>query len=106
MPAKPCDIRCPWPTPLPTIVNAVGDDIDVLADSGVRSGWDILRALALGAKAVLIGRPVLWGLTVGGAEGVDRVFSILKQELTEAMAFTGAPRIADIDRAVLASRDL
>jgi isopentenyl diphosphate isomerase/L-lactate dehydrogenase-like FMN-dependent dehydrogenase len=86
---------------LPVVVDAVGGDIDVLADSGIRSGWDVLRALALGAKAVLIGRPVLWGLAVGGDEGVDRVFSVLKHELTEAMAFTGAPRIADIDDSVL-----
>ncbi|WP_426320765.1 alpha-hydroxy acid oxidase [Microbacterium sp. E-13] len=87
---------------LPAIVAAVGGDLEVLADSGIRSGFDVLRALALGAKAVLVGRPVLWGLAAGGAAGVERVYSILKDELAEAMAITGAPRIADIDEAVLA----
>lgn len=87
---------------LPSIVDAVGGDLDVLADSGIRTGSDVLRALALGAKAVLVGRPVLWGLAVGGSAGVENVFRILKTELAEAMAITGAPRIADIDRSVLA----
>jgi 4-hydroxymandelate oxidase len=87
---------------LPAIVDAVGGDLEVLADSGIRTGFDVLRALALGAKAVLIGRPVLWGLAAGGADGVQRVYTILKDELAEAMAITGAPRIADIDGAVLA----
>lgn len=87
---------------LPAIVDAVGGDLEILADSGIRSGFDVLRALALGAKAVLVGRPVLWGLAAGGAEGVHRVFTILQDELAEAMAITGAPRIADIDQAVLA----
>lgn len=87
---------------LPAIVDAVGGDIDVLADSGIRSGYDIVRALALGAKAVLIGRPVLWGLAAGGSAGVERVYRILREELTEVMAITGAARIADVDHAVLA----
>jgi len=87
---------------LPAIVDAVRDDLEVYADSGIRSGWDVLRALALGAKAVLIGRPTLWGLTVGGADGVERVIRILRDELAEAMAFTGAARTTDIDQSVLA----
>jgi 4-hydroxymandelate oxidase len=87
---------------LPAVVDAVGADIAVLADSGIRTGWDVLRALALGAEAVLIGRPTLWGLAVGGAEGVERVLRILAAELAEAMAITGATRVQDIDSAVLA----
>jgi 4-hydroxymandelate oxidase len=88
---------------LPAIVEAVGRDIEVFADSGIRTGFDALRALALGAKAVLVGRPVLWGLAAGGTQGVERVFEILQAELAEAMAITGAPTIAAIDRSVLAS---
>ena len=91
---------------LPAIVDAVGDDLEVYADSGIRSGWDVLRALALGARAVLIGRPTLWGLTVGGADGVERVIRILRDELAEAMAFTGAARTAHIDQSVLAPRSI
>ena len=91
---------------LPSIVDAVGADLEVYADSGIRSGRDVLRALALGARAVLIGRPTIWGLAVGGAEGVERVFRILHDELAEAMALTGAPRIADIDRSVLSPRSV
>jgi 4-hydroxymandelate oxidase len=87
---------------LPAIVDAVGDDLQVLADSGIRSGWDVLRALALGADAVLVGRPVLWGLAAAGADGVARVLSILGSELAEAMAITGVARVSDIDQAVLA----
>ncbi|MBN9607421.1 MAG: alpha-hydroxy-acid oxidizing protein [Actinomycetales bacterium] len=87
---------------LPEIVEAVGGEIEVLADSGIRTGSDVARALALGARAVLIGRPTLWGLTVGGAAGVERVIRILSDELAEVMALTGAPRLADIDGAILA----
>lgn len=87
---------------LPAIVDAVGSDVEVYADSGIRSGADVLRALALGAKSVLIGRPTLWGLAAGGADGVERVLRILQAELAEVMAITGAAKVADIDGAVLA----
>jgi 4-hydroxymandelate oxidase len=87
---------------LPAIVDAVGDDLEVLADSGIRSGADVLRALALGARSVLIGRPTLWGLTAGGAVGVEHVLRMLQAELAEVMAISGAPRVSDIDRSVLA----
>lgn len=87
---------------LPRIVDAVGADIEVLADSGIRTGFDVIRALAIGAKAVLVGRPVLWGLAAGGVGGVERVFQILQSELLEAMAITGAPNLAAIDRSILA----
>jgi 4-hydroxymandelate oxidase len=87
---------------LPAIVDAVGDDLEVLADSGIRSGADVLRALALGARSVLIGRPTLWGLAAGGAVGVEHVLRMLQAELAEVMAISGAPRVSDIDRSVLA----
>lgn len=88
---------------LPAIVDAVGSDIEVYADSGIRSGVDVLRALALGARCVLIGRPTIWGLAAGGAAGVERVLKLLQAELAEVMAITGARRIEDIDRSVLAA---
>ncbi|SDG58914.1 alpha-hydroxy acid oxidase [Microbacterium pygmaeum] len=86
---------------LPGIVAAVGSDIEVYADSGIRTGADVLRALALGARSVLIGRPTLWGLAAAGAAGVERVLQILQAELAEVMAITGAARIGDVDRSVL-----
>jgi 4-hydroxymandelate oxidase len=87
---------------LPSIVEAVGDDLEVYADSGIRTGADVLRALALGARSVLIGRPTLWGLAAGGAAGVEHVLRLLQKELAEVMALGGAKRVADIDRSVLA----
>jgi 4-hydroxymandelate oxidase len=87
---------------LPAIVDAVQGRVEVLADSGIRTGSDVARALALGAKAVLIGRPTLWGLTVGGADGVERVIRILRDELAEVMAITGAARLDEIDHTILA----
>ena len=89
---------------LPAIVDAVGDDLEVLADSGIRTGFDVLRALAIGARAVLVGRPVLWALAAGGAEGVERVLRVLTDELAEAMAITGVTRAAAVDPSVLATR--
>lgn len=86
---------------LPAIVDAVGADLEVYADSGIRSGADVLRALALGAKSVLIGRPTIWGLAAGGGAGVEHVLQILRAELAEGMAITGAPRVRDIDRSIL-----
>jgi len=86
---------------LPAIVEAVGADLEVYADSGIRSGVDVLRALALGARSVLVGRPTLWGLAAGGADGVERVLRILGSELAEVMAITGAARIEQIDGSVL-----
>ena len=75
---------------LPEVVAAVGDDGEVYVDGGIRSGVDVLRALALGARAVLIGRPVLWGLVTGGADGVAAVLQGLRDELHEAAALAGA----------------
>ena len=73
----------------------------VLFDSGIRSGSDILKALALGAKAVCIGRGCRWGLAAYGAAGVQRVHEILQGELIMAMAQTGRPTLASIDRTLV-----
>lgn len=85
---------------LPHVVEAIGGRIPVLLDSGIRRGTDIFAALALGAKAVLIGRPYIYGLAAGGAEGVERVVTILRDELERAMALTGRCSIAEIDSSV------
>jgi 4-hydroxymandelate oxidase len=79
---------------LAEVAAAVGDRGEVYVDGGIRRGTDVVKALALGARAVLVGRPVLWGLTVGGAAGVERVLSGLAGELRLAMALCGAPDLA------------
>ncbi|MBU7581752.1 MAG: alpha-hydroxy-acid oxidizing protein [Nostoc sp. TH1S01] len=82
---------------LAEIVAAVDGQIEVLVDGGIRRGTDILKALALGAKAVLIGRPALWGLAVAGQIGVSQIISLLEDELSVAMALSGCTSIKDID---------
>jgi isopentenyl diphosphate isomerase/L-lactate dehydrogenase-like FMN-dependent dehydrogenase len=74
---------------LPEIVEAVGDRVEVLMDGGIRRGTDIAIALALGARAVLVGRPVIWGLAVDGEEGVRKVLELLRDELLLALALLG-----------------
>jgi 4-hydroxymandelate oxidase len=86
---------------LPRVVEAAGDAVPVLVDGGIRRGTDVLKALALGARATLIGRPYLWGLATEGQTGVERVLSLLRAELERAMALTGRPTLADIDRSLL-----
>jgi 4-hydroxymandelate oxidase len=86
---------------LTEIVDAVPARVPVLFDSGIRSGSDILKALALGAKAVCIGRAVRWGLAAYGAPGVQRVLEILQGELVMAMAETGRTELASIDRTLV-----
>lgn len=86
---------------LPRVMEAVEGRLPVLMDGGVRRGTDVVKALALGAKAVLIGRPYLWGLAVGGAGGVKSVVDILRTEFTAAMALCGAKRLDEIHRNVL-----
>jgi 4-hydroxymandelate oxidase len=83
---------------LEEVVAAVGGRAEVYLDGGIRRGTDVLKALALGARAVLIGRPVLWGLAVAGEAGVDEVLELLCAELDLAMALAGAPTVADITR--------
>jgi 4-hydroxymandelate oxidase len=81
---------------LPEVVAAVSMQTPVFVDGGIRRGTDIVKALALGARAVLIGRPSLWGLAVGGQEGVKQVLAILQRELDTAMALCGCTSVADI----------
>jgi len=86
---------------LPEIVEAVRGRVPVLFDSGIRRGADILKALALGASAVCVGRAPRWGLGAYGPEGVQRVLEILQAELVAAMAYTGRPTLASIDRTLV-----
>jgi 4-hydroxymandelate oxidase len=86
---------------LAPVVRKVAGRVPVLVDGGIRRGTDVLKALALGAKAVLIGRPYLYGLAVNGADGVTGVVKILREELQMAMALTGRPNIGSIGRSVL-----
>jgi isopentenyl diphosphate isomerase/L-lactate dehydrogenase-like FMN-dependent dehydrogenase len=83
---------------LPWIVDAVDGRAEVLLDGGIRRGTDVLKALALGARAVLIGRPCLWGLAADGQAGVEQVFELLRSELTLAMALAGAPALSAITK--------
>ncbi|MFN6180453.1 MAG: alpha-hydroxy acid oxidase [Dolichospermum sp.] len=85
---------------LAPIVASVNGRAEVLLDGGIRRGTDILKALALGAKAVLIGRPVLWGLAVAGKTGVSHIISLLEDELKVAMALSGCPSLEDIDSSI------
>ncbi|MFO0572577.1 MAG: alpha-hydroxy acid oxidase [Polyangia bacterium] len=87
---------------LPRIVDAAAGRLEVLVDGGIRRGTDVIKALALGACAVLIGRPVLWGLAVGGESGVADVLGILRSEIDLAMGLCGCPTVASITRELLA----
>ena len=81
---------------LPSIARAVGDDIEVLLDGGVRRGSDVVKALALGARAVLIGRAYLWGMAAGGERGVHNVLEILRQGIDSTLYGLGKPSIHDL----------
>lgn len=86
---------------LPHVVEQVAGECEVWVDGGIRRGSDVLKALALGARAVLVGRPVLWGLAVGGEDGALRVLQILRTELEEAMILCGFESIGQIDGSIL-----
>ena len=86
---------------LPRVAEKLQGKLPILVDGGIRRGTDVLKALALGAKAVLIGRPYLHGLAIAGAAGVARVLEILRFELMSAMALTGRTTVAEIDRSVI-----
>jgi len=86
---------------LPEVVETVAGRCEVYLDGGIRRGTDILKALALGARAVLVGRPILWGLAVDGASGVHQVLSLLHTELERAMKLAGCPTIASINRSLV-----
>src|SRR4051794_37612540 len=90
---------------LPRVVDAVGSEIEVMFDSGVRTGSDMMRALALGARSCIVGRPYIYGLGAGGQAGVSRAIEILHKELDVTMALCGVKSIAEINRDVIAETD-
>ena len=87
---------------LAEVVDAVGDDAEVYADSGIRSGSHVATALALGARAVFVGRPVWWGLAADGEAGVRQVLDTLTAELRTTMDLLGAPGLPDLTRDLVA----
>jgi L-lactate dehydrogenase (cytochrome) len=89
---------------LPKVADAVGSDIEVMFDGGIRSGQDVLRALALGARSCLIGRAYLYGLGAGGEAGVAKAIELIRNELDISMALCGVNRIREIGPHVLADR--
>lgn len=86
---------------LPDVVDAVGGKVPVLMDGGLRRGGDIVKAMACGARAVLVGRAPLWGLAAFGQPGVERVLQLLTDETRLAMALAGKRRVAEIDRSIV-----
>lgn len=82
---------------LPEIVRAVGSQMTVMIDGGIRTGTDVFKALAIGAKCIFVGRPVLFGLAVNGQSGVENVLNILRNELDGAMALAGVNKVAEIN---------
>jgi L-lactate dehydrogenase (cytochrome) len=88
---------------LPEIVDAVGSQIEVIFDGGIRSGMDVMRALAMGAKSCMIGRAYAYGLGAAGEAGVAKALDILAKELTTTMGLCGVNTIAEIDERVLAN---
>jgi isopentenyl diphosphate isomerase/L-lactate dehydrogenase-like FMN-dependent dehydrogenase len=95
------DFNCSALEALPEVVEVVAGKVPVLLDSGIRSGGDIVKAMALGAKAVLVGRPVAWGVGAFGARGVERVYAILAEEMQRVMTMTGVARARDVTKAIL-----
>ena len=89
---------------LPEVVDAVGDRVEVLVDGGVRRGGDVIKALALGARAVLVGRPYLYGLAAAGQRGVEEVLDALRAEMVRDMRLLGCPSVAELDRSWVVRR--
>jgi len=88
---------------LPAVVDAAGSDAEVYLDGGIRRGSEVVKALALGARAVFVGRPILWGLAAAGERGVRRVLDLLNQELALSLALAGCPDLASVDRSLVVS---
>jgi L-lactate dehydrogenase (cytochrome) len=86
---------------LPRVADAVGGEIEVMYDGGIRTGQDVLRALALGARSCLIGRAYIFGLAAGGEAGVAKAIDVIRKELDVSMALTGVKRIKDIGLHIL-----
>jgi L-lactate dehydrogenase (cytochrome) len=89
---------------LTEVVAAVGDGHEVFVDGGIRRGTDVVKALALGARAVMVGRPWFWGLAVGGSAGVEHVLRILHGEIDRALALVGCARVEDLDASFVQNR--
>lgn len=83
------------------IADAVGDKLEIILDGGVRRGTHVLKALALGARACMIGRPYLYGLAAGGQPGVERVLGLLRDEIERAMILSGRARLSKVDGSLL-----
>jgi len=99
------DTAVPTAYALPEIVEAVNGTASVMVDSGIRSGLDVVKAIALGADAAFIGRPVQWGLSLAGAEGVQRVMSLLLDDFTRSLVLVGARKVSRLDRSIVAMPD-
>ena len=87
---------------LPKIADAVGSEIEIMFDGGIRSGQDVLRALALGARSCMIGRAYIYGLGAGGEEGVAKAIEILGKELDVSLALTGSKSVREAGRSIIA----
>src|SRR5437764_10510505 len=90
---------------LPDVAEAVGDQVEVLADGGVRTGLDVVKMIALGARAVLIGRPWAWAVAARGEAGVRHILAVLKADMDVALALTGNTSVTDVDRSALYPAD-
>jgi 4-hydroxymandelate oxidase len=99
------DTSIPSITALPDVVDSVAGRAEVYLDGGIRRGTDVLKALALGARAVMLGRPVLWGLAVDGEAGVCAVLALLRAELDLAMALSGARSVSELTRDLVVTGD-
>ena len=86
---------------LPEIVRAVGDEVEVIVDGQMRRGTDVLKALALGGKGILLGRPILWAALVGGTAGMAHLLRLMTEELRRAMLYTGTKSLATVSRDIL-----
>lgn len=89
---------------LPHVVDAAAELCEIYVDGGIRRGSDVLKAIALGARVVLVGRPILWGLAVSGEEGATNVLEILRGELDEAMLLSGCTTLSEVDKGLLGPR--
>ena len=86
---------------LPEVVAAVGNELTVLFDSGIRTGADVMKALALGAKAVLVGRPAIYGLAIGGKQGAKAVLQGLLADLDQSMALAGVAKVQQCNKSIM-----